>query len=345
MKTHAALLISVALVVFAKDAQSAPAEKKEVPTRYSYTDLGTLASNSCSAGGIKGGFVAGTSGADAFLFHKGAMEDIGTLKGGTWSNGSAVNAAGQVTGNASIQNAPVGGGAFHAFLYSNGVMRDLGTLGGNSIGHAINSAGHVVGDTDSGGAFLYKNGKMESIALATALGINSSGDVVGSVKGSAHAGLYSHGSVTDLNTLLSPVDAPYITLQRATGISNNGIIVAKGVDLRMPSLDGSAFLIANGTVTNLGSFGGGAANPSAVNSDGEVVGAALLSNFTTYHAFTYKDGTLTDLNTVIDPSRPLPSFIFLQDAVGITKKGVILAVALDTQVGENHCYVLKPIKH
>jgi len=242
-----------------------------------------------------------------------------------------------VTGNSSI-----GGNAYHAFLYTNGTMRDLGTLGGNSVGYAVNSSGYVTGNTDTGGAFLYKNGRMESIGLTDGRGINSSGDVVGDLNSRAY--LYSHGTLTNLNSLLDPSDAPYVVLQIATAISSNGFIAAKGGDVRKQSADGWAFLIANGKVTNLGALGGDAAYPLAVNSDGVVVGHSLLSDFTSYRAFVYSDGTMTNLNSVIEPSRPLPPSVFLRDAVGITKRGLIAATAFDSQAGVAHCYVLKPIK-
>jgi probable HAF family extracellular repeat protein len=322
MKTHAILLFLVlTLIPFMEDARSASAEKKDVPTLYSYTDLGSLSGSSCTTEGIKGGKVTGFSATaadpatgDAFLYHKGVMEDLGTLNGGTSSVGYAVNSAGQVTGSASI-----GGNAYHAFLYSNGAMRDLGTLGGNSVGNAINSAGYVTGDTDTGGAFLYKNGRMESIGLTEGRGINSSGDVVGALNSRAY--LYSHGILTNLNSLLDSSDAPYVVLQIATAISNNGFIAVKGGDLRKQSADGWAFLIADGTVTNLGSLGGDAAYPLAVNSDGVVVGHSLLSDFISYRAFVYSDGTMTNLNTVIEPSHPLPPSIFYEMRLALPRGG------------------------
>ena len=56
------------------------------------------------------------------------MQDLGTL-GGTDSDGTAINDAGQVTGTSTLT------GDFttqtqHAFLWDGATMRDLGTLGG-----------------------------------------------------------------------------------------------------------------------------------------------------------------------------------------------------------------------
>src|SRR5262249_24679100 len=67
----------------------------------------------------------------------GVMRDLGTLGGGTHSEGLAISDAGQVAGNSGD----------HAFRYdgtpgSGGVMRDLGTLGGTFSGAlGINNAG------------------------------------------------------------------------------------------------------------------------------------------------------------------------------------------------------------
>ena len=71
------------------------------------------------------------------------MTDLGTL-GGPVSQGSAINAQGQVTGYAATAS-----GSFHAFRWTaSGGMRDLGTLGGpNSSGSGlgINARGQVTG--------------------------------------------------------------------------------------------------------------------------------------------------------------------------------------------------------
>jgi probable HAF family extracellular repeat protein len=99
---------------------------------------------------------ASTAHADPVIY------DLGTLIGGTYSQGLGVNDAGQVAGFSEI----AGSVARHAFLYTGtpgagGLMHDLGTLGGmQSQGEAINNAGQVVGWSEIAGstirhAFLY----------------------------------------------------------------------------------------------------------------------------------------------------------------------------------------------
>jgi probable HAF family extracellular repeat protein len=69
------------------------------------------------------------------------MQDLGTL-GGSFSQGSAINALGQVTGAAATAD-----GSAHAFRWTaSGGMQDLGTLGGaTSQATAISALGQVAG--------------------------------------------------------------------------------------------------------------------------------------------------------------------------------------------------------
>ncbi len=213
-------------------------------------DLGTLGGNGSSGFGINdSGQVSGTADTPgqlvhAFLFSGGTMQDLGTL-GGTSSFGRGINSAGQVTGFAYKTGNTVPN---RAFLYSNGTMQDLGTLGGETaIGNAINSGGQVTGWASVTGwypthAFLYRNGTMQDLGTlggtdSYGFGINAAGEVTGmayTADGNAHAFIYSNARMTDLNTLIDPSDplASFVSLHGAVGISDNGFIVADGIDSR-----------------------------------------------------------------------------------------------------------------
>ena len=115
--------------------------------------------------------------------------DLGTL-GGSWSQATGINDSNQVVGVS--QNTS---GVNHAFLFNidkaGTVLNriDLGELaGGYSTAKAINNAGVVVGTSDNR-AFIWSNGMMQDLNtlidptsqwnLATATGINDSGQIVG----------------------------------------------------------------------------------------------------------------------------------------------------------------------
>ena len=129
-------------------------------------------------------------------------------------------------------------------------MTDIGTLGGlNSDAKGINNSGDVVGDSDDR-AFLYSAGHMTDIGSlgglggSYAIGINSSGQVVGqasSVNGGYSAFLYFAGVMTDLNSLL-PAGSNF-HLDGAVAINDHGQIVGSGYYTGINGSDTASFLL------------------------------------------------------------------------------------------------------
>ncbi len=178
------------------------------------------------------------------------------LTGATTSTATGINESGQVIGESNIS----GSATQHAFLYTPGttpVMTDLGTLiqsGPNYVGSsealATNDSGEVVGESeyasspgvDSGHheAFMYTGTTMTPLGLlpgytdSVANAINDVGMIVGTdTNGSlSDAFIYMNGQLTDLNTLLPPLNPYFTKLLTATGINDdNGVyeVIGQGM--------------------------------------------------------------------------------------------------------------------
>jgi probable HAF family extracellular repeat protein len=96
----------------------------------SLLDLGTLGGKSSAALAINGGRIVGNSrgggGDRAFVWQGGVMTGLGIP--GTASGAKAVNALGQIVGNAFMSDS-----LYHAYLWQSGSFTDLGPGSGNGI--------------------------------------------------------------------------------------------------------------------------------------------------------------------------------------------------------------------
>ena len=239
------------------------------------------------------------------------MTDLGTVGGGDFSVGSAVNRSGWVAGGSATNN---GGNA--AFLWNGKKMIDLGQQaplnGSDSGANGINDSGQVVGQYGTSStqhAFLYSNGTMTGLPEPSFTGgsgcvadaINNTGQIAGTcadTTGATHLALWHNGTVTDLGTLSPPGSYSYT---QAVSINNNGQIA--GTVFTGGTTEG--FLYSNGTITNLGSF-----LPAAINDNGVMVGGDQIDT----------GSTLQNLNTLLPAGSPT-----IQDATAINNNGQIVA--------------------
>ena len=235
--------------------------------------------------------------------------NMGSLGGG-FTDATAINASGQVTGYSNtdkqiqVSCPPQKYGQpkkcfepiEHAFLYSNGTMTDLGTLGGiGSEGLAINDSGQVVGwsQTKAGtsDAFLWNGTRMTDLGPLSQFyphGINDSGQIAGTCNQSSPC-VDSNGAFTTLP------DPPGLTCSGAAAINNNGQVLGSCGD---PSGNSHGVVWTNGTPTVLPTLGGPYFAPTAINNNGDVVGFGQTSTFA-QHGFLYRNGTMTDLGNNI----------------------------------------------
>ncbi|MGZ0077116.1 hypothetical protein [Methylomonas sp. YC3] len=192
---------------------------------YGINDAGQIVGSAWNAEGNQRATIAGN----------GSLTDLGTLNGGQWSAGNAINNSGQVTGESQTPN----GG--HAFITRNGQMVDLGAFAwGVSRGYAINDLGQVAGTShvtnNEKHAFITTlDDHMVDIGLSgyssEALGINNAGQAVGyfgdNFGGSKRAFVTLNGVMTDLNTLIAANIG--WTLMTAYDVNNSGQIVGVGI--------------------------------------------------------------------------------------------------------------------
>ena len=153
----------------------------------------------------------------------GEIQELPPLPGDTISAATGINDREQVVG----VSGPCSADTSRGVLWEEGAVTDLGNLGGvlNTIPWAINSQGHVVGQSDLAGdttlhAFLWtKDGSMYDLSTlpgdsaSLAFGINNKGEVVGgscvdATLSSCRAFLWQDGVMTDLNTLVKPGSTP-----------------------------------------------------------------------------------------------------------------------------------------
>lgn len=158
---------------------------------------------------------------------------------------------------------PSGWHAEHACLWDAGVLTDLGTLGGDhSAAYDINEQGWIIGTSFVPG----------SLRPRAALWIDGAASTLGTLGGESSQAM----AINDLNNVTGVADTaagfPHAFLYELTA-------------------DGSVV-----TRTDLGTLGADASYGYGLNNAGHVVGTSDA------RAFIWRDGTMTDLNAMIDPA-------------------------------------------
>jgi len=260
-------------------------------TTYTITDLDGLGGGDSNGTSINAsGQIAGISGDHAFLYSGGTMTDLGVLGTGIFSLGLGINNSGQVVGVSATDFDELE----HAFLYSGGTMTDLGTLGGTrSWAFSINNLSEITG-------FSYTSNAV-------------------------HVFLVSGGIMSDLGTLGGAFGEGF-------GINDSGQVT--GISDTTDDEFQHAFLYSGGTMTDLGTLGGDSSQGNGINASGEVTGSSSTSADNATHAFSYSGGTMTDLGV-------LGTGIF-SSGFGINSFGQIVGESSTTPFGNFHAFVYTP---
>ena len=248
------------------------------------------------------------------------------------------------------------------FLWQDGAMTPLPTLGGNnSFASGINNRGQAVGIAENTTPdpcltapqvldwkpviWGPEKGEITELPLlpgdstGAAIAINDKGQIAGasgickspSLANAVHAVLWDGGSVIDLGSLGGT------THNAATAINGQGRVV--GFSNLPGDTNSHAFLwTKNRGMKDLGTLTGDVFSAAfGINNKDQVVGLSCDVNGNC-RGFLWKDGVMTDLNTLIPPG----SGLFLFYAGDINSRGEIVGEAFEQSTGAAPAFVATP---
>ena len=342
---------------------------------FSATDLGSAPYGACCWSNrainsdnplqILGGAYNG-SGDHAVIWQGGGFTDLGLMSPpsgyaqGRYSDGYAINAAGDVAGVAEL--AATGYNTDRAFLWKNGTMTNLGDpnpdYGNCSNAHGLNDSDTVVGEISvrgscdpfpaqwpsGGGATqlptLTCGGAPGGPCHGEALAINNNGEIAG--WSGTHAVVWNNAQLVDLGRLSDTAQNT-----QAVAINDSGVAVGWGDTWYYGSAH--AFIWQNGVMTDLnpiiastiaGTNTVESSQATSINSHGDVVGY-WTNQWGNQIAFLYSGGVMYDLTSLL----PAGSTWGLNTATAINDSGYITGYGKPNRYDVNAgttAYLLKP---
>jgi probable HAF family extracellular repeat protein len=253
-----------------------------------------------------------------FLWQDGVMTKLATL-GGENGYANMINSRGEVAGLAetavkdSASSCPVH--RFEPVVWGNGVIRELPTYTGDSDGVAawINDKGDVAGASGTCAPFNPNSGLYLT---------------------ENHALVWQNGKATDLGNL-GPNGIPGAG-NHACAINNRG----EAVGHTTSDASTVAFLWSREKgMKGLGTLPGDFASFAiGINDEGQVVGQSIGPDFSSFRAFLWEKGVMTDLNTLVAVN---PTKLSLLAGESINDRKEIIGLAVDG-AGNYHGYLAIP---
>jgi probable HAF family extracellular repeat protein len=346
-------LLSLALCAATAQGQTSTYSLEDIGAIPAVSDNYTM---SVPAGINNNGQVIGSNAFHALFYDKGVVTDLGTLPGGTLSDGLAINSLGDVSAASGFTSD--NSSWLHAALFaSDGSKIDLNVLlgwGPYSYGYGINDSKQIVGSSGpvapntSTRAFIWDatNGLRDLGTLggqyAQAFSINNAGVATGAAQvaaGGFHAFTWDAVSgMRDLGAIGGDSSSGIFVNQSGHIVGNSTI---NAVDGRT-----HAFFY-DGTMKDLGSLGSSStisdiSSAFGVNINDDVVGSSYrpFTGGSLYQtAFIYSNGVMSELETMVDSSG---TDYRLLAATGINDLGQIVVQAHKISTNTDTAVLLTP---